>query len=213
MIARSHSLHLTVVFGFLLTVACTGDTATPADVDAVLAPAAVSADQSSAQIARAVGELRAQSAAWHNRAKAEDAGYTIDVGCSDERTEGLSAATARGMGYHTLNLELLDDEAHLLEPELLVYSLEPASGKMKLAGFDYFIPAGFYPGPASPDYPGEPPVLQGLGTPMAWNDAHDGWVAHAWPWLHNPDGMFENFNASVELCECEITPEVALCTP
>lgn len=213
MLASSRSLQLTAVCACLLLAGCTGDTTTPADFDAVLAPGTMTAHRSSAQLARPLSELRAQTAAWHNREKAEAAGYTLDVGCSDERTEGLSAATARGMGYHTLNLDLLDGETRLLEPELLVYALEPTSGNLKLAGFDYFIPAPFYPGPASPDYPGEPPVLQGLGTPLTWNEAHNGWVAHIWPWLHNPDGMFENFNPAVPLCECEITPEAALCTP
>lgn len=213
MLADSRSLQLTAVCACLLLAGCTGDTATPADVDLDLVPGAVAADESRAQVARVVADLRARSAPWHNRAKAEEAGYTVDVGCTDERTEGLSAATARGMGYHTLNPALLDSEASVLEPEMLVYALEPASGKLKLAGFDYFIPGGFYPGPASPDYPGEPPVLEGVGTPMTWHEAHGGWAAHSWPWLHNPDGMFDDFNPSVALCECEITPESSICTP
>lgn len=171
------------------------------------------ASLSPSEIARSLNALRARTAGWHNPDKAEAAGYTLPVGCTDERTEGLSALQARGMGFHTLNPALIDDETRLLDPELIVYALEPASGKMKLAGFDYFIPGAFYPGPNSAGYPGQPPILEGLGTPLLWNEAHAGWVAHIWPWLHNPDNMFDNFNSNVPLCECEISPTTALCTP
>ncbi len=171
------------------------------------------ANLSPSEIAQSLKALRAHTAGWHHPDKAEAAGYTLPVGCTDERTEGLSAFDARGMGFHTLNPGLIDAQSRLLDPELIVYALEPASGKLKLAGFDYFIPGAFYPGPASVDYPGQPPVLEGLGTPLLWNDAHAGWIAHIWPWLHNPDGMFDNFNSNVALCECEISPTTPLCTP
>ena len=117
------------------------------------------------------------------------------------------------MGYHTLNPALLDGEAHLLDPELLVYGRRRPGGNLEFAGFDYFIPGSFYPSPASPSYPGTPPLLQGLGIPLMWNDAHDGWIAHIWLWRKNPDGIFENFNREILLCECEISPDVPLCTP
>ncbi len=213
MLAGSRSLQLTAVCACLLLAGCTGDTTTPTDYDAVLLPGDVAADQLDPQVAQVIAHLRARTAAWHNPDNADDAGYTVPVGCTDERTEGLSAAAARGMGYHTLNLDLLDGKAHVLEPEMLVYAREPASGDLKLAGFDYFIPAAFYPGPDSPDYPGQPPILEGVGIPMNWHGAHGGWAAHTWPWMYNPDGMFDDFNPSVALCECEISPETSVCTP
>jgi hypothetical protein len=46
-----------------------------------------------------------------------------------------------------------------------------------------------------------------------WNDAHDGWIAHIWLWQKNPDGIFDNFNPEIQLCECEIRPDAPLCTP
>ena len=173
----------------------------------------MAAGLSPSEIAQSLDALRSRTASWHNPDKAVAAGYTLPVGCTDERTEGLSEPVARGMGFHTLKPTLIDGRTQLLDPELIVYALEPASGKLKLAGFDYFIPGAFYPGPASVDYPGQPPVLEGLGTPLLWNDAHAGWIAHIWPWLHNPDGMFDNFNSNVALCECEISPTTPLCTP
>jgi hypothetical protein len=117
------------------------------------------------------------------------------------------------MGYHTLDPSLVDGESHLLDPELLVYGRDRPGGPLKLAGFDYFIPGSFYPSPSSPDYPGTPPLLQGLGTPLMWNDAHDGWIAHIWLWKKNPDGIFDNFHPEILLCECEVSPTTPLCTP
>lgn len=204
---------LTTALVFMLIVGCERIPSGPSPISGHEGHGDFAASLSPSEIAQALNGLRARTASWHNPDKAEAAGYTLPVGCTDERTEGLSALTARGMGFHTLNPGLIDAEAHLLDPELIVYALEPASGRMKLAGFDYFIPGAFYPGPASVDYPGQPPILEGLGTPLLWNDAHAGWIAHIWPWLHNPDGMFQNFNPNVALCECEINPTAPLCTP
>ena len=160
------------------------------------------------EIARILNDLRRHSAPWHNPDQAAEAGYTIEVGCSDERTEGLSAEDARGMGYHTVNLDFFDPTGavHLLQPQTLVYALHASSGQFKLAGFDYFVPSAIR-GPAGPA-----PVIAELDMPLMWNDTHDGWIAHIWLWMHNPDGMFENFNPDVPLCECEINPGQALCT-
>ncbi len=206
--STSFASSLAAVAACLALAGCNPDSRIPSEATASpsattpLASAALPAD-----LEQALAALRKQTASWHNRTLAEAAGYTVDVGCSDERTEGLSAAEARGMGYHTLNPALLDDRTTLLQPELIVYALDPASGKLQYAGFDYFIPGTLYPSPASSGYPGQPPILEGIGTPLTWNDAHAGWIAHIWPWMHNPDGMFENFNRNVPLCECQISPD------
>jgi hypothetical protein len=196
----------------LLVVGCGTDAPTHADVSHARAHGSMVSTLSRAELARVLGDLRARTAAWHNEAKAAEAGYTVAVGCTDERIEGLPASLARGMGYHTLKPELIDGRSTLLEPELLVYRRNPANGKLHLAGLDYFIPGDFYPGPSSPGYSGTPPVLEGLGMPMMWSDAFNGWIAHAWPWRHNPDGMFENFNPTVPICPCTVTPAQPLCT-
>lgn len=196
----------------VLPTACAPDAPTASEFGNSHAHDAMAASLSPSDIARTLNELRANTSSWHNRAKAEETGYVVDVGCTDERTEGLPASLARGMGYHTLNPTLVDDRTALLEPELLVYSRNPANGKLQLVGFDYFIPGAAYPGPDSPQFPGQPPLLEGLGTPLMWNEAHDGWIAHIWPWRHNPDGIFDNFNPTVPLCTCLVTPNQPLCT-
>lgn len=214
MVTRSLSLAATIGATSLFVAGCGSEPPGPDRIDAAAhAHGAMDPALSSSALAQVLQELRAKSAPWHSQKHAEAAGYTTFVGCTDERTEGLSAADARGMGYHTVNPSLLDGEAHLLEPELLVYGRDREDGKLKFAGFDYFIPGSFYPGPSSPSYPGTPPLLEGLGTPLMWNDAHDGWIAHIWLWKKNPDGMFENFNPEILLCECAISPDAPLCTP
>jgi hypothetical protein len=164
-------------------------------------------------IGHALEQLRTKSAPWRSAKHAEEAGYTLPVGCTDERTEGVSAAGARGMGYHTLNPTLMDGETRLLDPELLVYGRDRPGGPLRLAGFDYFIPGAFYPSPKSASYPGTPPLLQGLGTALMWNDAYDGWIAHIWLWWKNPDGIFDTFNPHILICECEVRPRAPLCVP
>lgn len=205
--------HLAVVCTVLAYAGCTPDSPTSSEVAAPEATA-VAASMSPASVNQALAALRARTASWHNREMAEADGYTLDVGCSDERTEGLSASEARGMGYHTANLDyLLDDHTSLLEPELIVYDSDPASGHARMIAFDYFIPGDFYPKPGAEGYPGHAPVLEGIGTPLTWNEAHGGWVVHIWAWKHNKDGMLDNFNPDVPLCTCQISPTTNLCTP
>lgn len=208
--AHPRSLRFSALCTSLFFIACRSDAPTPPH--AMGHGAAMKPNLSQSEVARVLSALRAQTASWHNPDKAAAAGYTVAVGCSDERTEGLSASRARGMGYHTLNPSLLDGRTTLLEPELIVFGRNPANGELRFAGFDYFIPATFWPAPDSPNYPGQPPILEGLGTPLMWNEAHQGWIAHIWPWWHNPDGMFENFNPTLPICECLISPDVPLCT-
>lgn len=49
--------------------------------------------------------------------------------------------------------------------------------------------------------------------PLMWNPVFQAWVIHIWPWWHNPDGIFENYNPTVPLCDCVVTPEAPVCNP
>ena len=162
----------------------------------------------------ALAELRRETARWHrlDLATSEDGGYVLAMGCIDERiVPGVAAADERGMGYHFANPALIfadpatgvpDLEVDLLTPELLVYAKHPVTGRMQLAGFDYFVPAGGIHG--SPAEGGVPPMIAEIGVPFTWSPAHGGWMFHIWSWQHNPDGMFENFNSAVPMCDCEL---------
>lgn len=197
----------------LLVIACGPDHPALAGPDGNHDQHGMAASLSQSEIARALNALRAHGSKWHQPDHAAADGYTVAVGCVDERIKGLSASEARGMGYHTVNPTLLDGVTTVLEPEFLVYVKNPASGELILGGLDYFIPGDFYPGPDSQDYPGEPPVLQGVGMPLMWNPVFQAWVIHIWPWWHNPDGIFENYNPAVPLCDCVVTPEAPVCNP
>lgn len=203
--------------GLVLT-ACADESPTVAEAEraAVQASAAEASAPSQSQIAQALSDLRRRTAAWHNADKAEEAGYTLNIGCVDERI--LSGD--RGMGYHVTIPPtgpgmppplLADDAVSLLEPEFLVYEIQEGSGELKFSAFDYFIPASEkWP---APEDGGVPPVLDELGMDFHWSPPHNGWMFHIWLWSHNPDGMFSDFSPSVSLCDCEqSTDDVAPCT-
>lgn len=181
----------------------------PSPVEASAGHSHAAAPSNTAAISQELIKLRAATAEWHNEQKAADAGYDFMVGCIDERILGVPEGSARGMGYHLANGAIIDDDIDLLNPELLVYGKDPANGKLRLAGFDYFVPASpTWPSPADG---GSPPTL--LGLDFTWSEPHGGWMFHIWPWWHNPDGMFDNFNSAVPQCDCELAPGDFSCTP
>lgn len=207
--------HAALVCGGLILVGCTADSPTPTDLAARVsaAPASALGGVAPSQVARALDDLRALTAPWHNPEKAAEAGYTFELGCIDERVvEGVTPELARGMGFHPANLDLLfDDEVDLLAPETLVYASDGRTGRTRLAAFDYFMPASAaWP---SPDDGGTPPSLPEFGLPFTWSAAHGGWMFHVWLWWENPDGMFANFNPTVPRCACELSPETGTCIP
>lgn len=173
----------------------------------------VSPGHGRSRIARLLNELRALSAKWHDPQKAIEDGYTFDVGCVDERAvEGVTAAEARGMGRHLVNLGLEFDGGHvdLMEPEIALYARSAESGELKLAGLDYVVHGSDVP---SPDAGGEPPVMPELEQPFHWSPAHGVWMFHIWLWWDNPDGIFADWNPTVPLCDCELSPESPFCVP
>lgn len=163
---------------------------------------AVDASRGTSNVARTLQHLRKATAKWHDLDQALDDGYAL-FGCVDETIEGLASGEARGMGIHYVKPDLMDgaeaDVVRLTEPELVVYGVNPANGMLRLAAFDYFIPASeTYP---SPGDGGTPPSFPDLGIPFTWAPYFNGWMFHIWPWWNNPDGMFDNFNPTVPLCD------------
>ena len=155
----------------------------------------------SSEMNKLIAELRQFSATFHNVDKAKAAGYTVNIGCIDETIEGLSADDARGMGYHVTrgDVDIVGDgRVDAFEPEFLVYSKHPTSGKLQLAAFDYFVPGATWTA-------SDPPEV--LGMPLHWHDLFQGWVLHIWHWKDNPDGMFDNYNPRVPLCDALLVPE------
>jgi hypothetical protein len=156
------------------------DAAMPSGADGT----ALTADLASARGDKAtlqheLARARAATARYHHVEAAEADGYVdIDLYIPN-------------MGYHYLNLGLLEDGVFDVErPELLVYADLP-NGKRKLVAVEYATPRD----PQNP-----PPAPDGFtGGEDEWsvNTDFDLWTLHAWVWMHNPDGVFAPMNPLV----------------
>lgn len=193
-----HRLLMALGTGFVIACGCNGDAAVmgqftdQSDPRTGLAPAVIDT----------LEQLRRASSAFHTLEGAAASGYVTNIGCVDERVEGVDAAHAAGMGYHigkgADGLALVDNQTDLFEPEFLVYApdaqdatLPPAErlSHAHLVGFDYFRPG-------TPDNP--PPPL--LGQAWTYTNAFGGWMRHIYLWGPSPDGIFANWNPAVALC-------------
>jgi hypothetical protein len=129
-------------------------------------------------------DVRAATAAFHSTAKAEADGYG-DPGlpCFDDR------ANNKGMGFHLVNGDLLNDGGALSKthPEALVY--EEHAGTLKLVAVEYIVKMS--DSATAPTF---------LGQQMIANDALQLWTLHAWIWRKNPENLFATYNANVPLC-------------
>ena len=144
---------------------------------ATLLPAsgtAVAAPSVQSQLA----QVRAATAAFHDTQAANDAGYFSALPCFD--------SPAGGMGQHFINGAYLGT-VDLTHPAALVY--EPRDTGYKLAAVEYVVPG-------SPN--DTPPVL--LGQTFTYLPSLQVWKLHAWIWQPNPDGMFQDFNPTIQKC-------------
>ncbi|MES2959358.1 MAG: hypothetical protein V4792_14300 [Pseudomonadota bacterium] len=101
-----------------------------------------------------------------------------------------------GMGVHYLNGTLVDGVLDPLRPELLVYR-QTAGGKLELAALEYVVPA-----PVWDALHAQPPSLFGhpfhlLRVPNRYGLTTPLYTLHVWLWEHNPDGLFNDWNARV----------------
>lgn len=139
-----------------------------------LLPAAHAGGQSS------LADVRRATAAFHDPAAAEAAGYGAFLPCFDS-PDG-------GMGQHYVNFELVGDGVvDPAAPESLVY--EVRDGRLQLVSVEYILPLSVSATP--PELFGEEfHEVPSLGI----------WALHAWVWRPNPDGMFVPFNPAVRSC-------------
>ena len=144
---------------------------------ATLLPAsgtAVAAPSVQSQLA----QVRAATAAFHDTAAANDAGYFQALPCFD--------SSAGGMGQHFINGFYLG-KTELTHPAALVY--EPRDTGYKLAAVEWVVPG-------APD--DTPPVL--LGHPFTYLPELGVWKLHAWIWQPNPVDMFADYNPTIQQC-------------
>jgi hypothetical protein len=137
-----------------------------------------------------LAQVRAATAQFHRPEAARAAGWDLVPGldhCFDN--PGVGA-----MGFHYINMDLLDLTLDPRRPEAMVYT-PGQDGKLHLGAVEYIVPAG--PWDAEYDHP---PMV--LGQHLHLNEALGVYVLHAWIWRHNPAGVFEDWNPNVS-CPAE----------
>lgn len=136
--------------------------------------------------ANELAQLRAATAEFHRPEAAQAAGYDLVPGLDHcFNNPGVGA-----MGYHYINVSILDTTVELSRPEAMVYTPGP-DGILQLGAVEYVVPAVAW------DAKGytHPPVL--FGRFFHLNQALGVYVLHAWVWKNNPSGMFEDWNPNV----------------
>jgi hypothetical protein len=133
-----------------------------------------------------LAQLRDATAQHHRPEAAQAAGYNLVPGldhCFDN--PGVGA-----MGYHYINVSLLDTTVDFLQPEAMVYTPGP-NGTLQLGAVEYVVPAAAW------DAEGHDHLPMLLGQHLHLNPNLGVYVLHIWVWKNNPSGMFEDWNPKV----------------
>lgn len=133
-----------------------------------------------------LAQLRAATAEFHRLEAAQAAGYDLVPGldhCFDNPGVG-------GMGYHYINVSILDTTVELTRPEAMVYIPGP-DGVLQLGAVEYVVPAAAW------DAEGHTALPMLFGRSFHLNQALGVYVLHAWAWKNNPSGVFEDWNPNV----------------
>ncbi|MEK7400804.1 MAG: hypothetical protein AABZ80_00420 [Gemmatimonadota bacterium] len=127
--------------------------------------------------------LRAATRAYQSLDSAVAAGYPKTVAqCLVHEHHGA-------MGYHHVNRDHVDAKLEIEKPEILLYErLE--DGAYHLNGVEYIVPFAAWSRDSTP------PTL--MGRKMMREDNLKIWYTHVWAWTDNKDGLFANFNPSVQ---------------
>ena len=161
---------------------------------AVVVPGASASGPLTAGAAQDLAGARAATAADHDLATAQHAGYSIlrdaaGIACIDEPTMGA-------MGVHYVDGAAVGDPAiDANHPEALVY--EPTkNGRMKLVALEYVVIKAAWDAQHA-----DPPSLFGQEFMVTPDPNRFGLPAfyslHAWIWKHNPAGTFAMWNPDV----------------
>jgi hypothetical protein len=130
-------------------------------------------------------QVRDATDAYHTVKVAQAAGYDLVPGldyCFYNPGVG-------GMGYHYINLALLDIIIDPLKPEAMVYAPR-TNGTLRLAAVEYIVPVAAWDAVHS-----EPPTL--FGHVFGVDQDLGVYELHAWIWKHNSLGMFFEWNPKV----------------
>jgi hypothetical protein len=130
--------------------------------------------------------IRRAAAPFHRVETAQAAGWDLVPGldyCFNN--PGIGA-----MGYHYINMALLDTTLDALQPEAMVYAPGP-NGQLQLGAVEYIVPADAWDALGMQ----HPPSV--LGHHLHLNPTLGVYVLHVWVFKHNPAGMFEDWNPNV----------------
>ena len=130
-------------------------------------------------------QVRDATAAYHKVSTAQAAGYNPVPGldyCFDNPGVG-------GMGFHYINVALLDTVIDPLKPEAMVYAPR-LNGTLALGAVEYIVPAAAWDAEHS-----QPPTL--FGQVFGMEEALGVYELHAWIWRNNPSGVFYEWNPKV----------------
>ena len=139
--------------------------------------------------AKLAEDVRRATAAYHDVALAEKAGYGAFLGCVNGPQEGA-------MGVHYVNGDYVNDDVlDPQKPEALMYELK--DGKLRLLGVEYIIFAEKW----HAKNPKTAPTLGGqlmhyTGSPNRYGIPAF-YALHVWAWRPNPSGVFADWNTKV----------------
>lgn len=123
--------------------------------------------------------VRQATARYHNPAAAIAAGYMATNECVEVPGTGA-------MGYHYVNLGLLDATVDLRQPEVLLYAPSPSGPR--LVAVEWVVIDVDQPHPWLLGVPFDGPMPGHVpGMPVHYD-------LHAWIWQPNPNGLFAPFN-------------------
>jgi hypothetical protein len=133
----------------------------------------------------ALDQVRDATDAYHRVSVAQAAGYNLVPGldyCFDNPGVG-------GMGYHYINVAMLDTVIEPLIPEAMVYA-PGKNGSLALGAVEYIVPAAAWDATHS-----QPPTL--FGHVFGLDQDLGVYELHVWLWKNNPSGMFFEWNPKV----------------
>lgn len=136
-----------------------------------------------ATVTRDLDRLRAATRAFQSLDSAVAAGYPREVAaCIVHEHHGA-------MGYHHVKRANVGATLDVTKPQILLYEKAPDGG-YKLNGVEFFLPYQFWSRDSAP------PTF--LGRKLQREDNLNYWYLHVWAWTNNTDGIFADFNPSVQ---------------
>jgi hypothetical protein len=135
------------------------------------------------QVRLGLSRLRAATQTFRSLDAAAAAGYNRNVAdCLVHEHHGA-------MGYHHSNSKLADATVDIEHPEILLYERKPG-GEYTLNGVEFIVPYRAWSRDSV-----APTVM---GQRLKHEDNLKIWYLHVWAWSDNADGVFADFNPSVQ---------------